>query len=88
MILYDIFIQFMLFECSELPKKTDKELAWLWALATVLKDMGLSNIVPNPELLERTPSFACKDKKFKLARNSRKVSFATLTNMLSTFGDS
>jgi hypothetical protein len=78
----------MLFECSELPKKTDKELAWLWALATVLKDMDLFNIVPNPEVLERTPSFACKDKKFKLARNSRKVSCFTLINMLSTFGES
>ncbi len=59
--------------CSDIQKKSDRDLALTWAVATVIKDMGLFSLMPNPGLLERTPIFVCKDKKFKLARIAKKV---------------
>lgn len=58
---------------SDIPKKADRDLALTWALGTVIKDMGLSALVTNAALLDRTPSFVCKDKKYKLARTNKKV---------------
>jgi hypothetical protein len=67
---------------SDIPKKADRDLALTWALGTVIKDMGLAALVTNASVLDRTPNFVCKDKKYKLVRTNKKVRLIVCTLLL------